>query len=136
MIGFLQSVVHAAAEIYEPDDGIGLAGLLIIGLPTTITAAGTVWVLVRQRKTETKVDRTEGKVDTVQQGIDATNKQVVNGHGNADPLRKDLDVKFAEMGEKLDSMATAIAVETGQRREANRAVGARLDSIEKHLRRG
>lgn len=133
-MGLLQSVIHAASEIYEPDDGIGLVGLLIIGLPTTITAAGTVWVLVRQRKTDNKVDRTESKVDTVAAGVVETRRQVVNGH--PDPLRVDLDRQFAELGEKVDSLATSIAVETGQRREANRSVGARLDSIEKHLRRG
>lgn len=125
-MGLLQSVIHAASEIYEPDDGIGLVGLLIIGLPTTITAAGTVWVLVRQRKTDSKVD-------TVAAGVVETRRQVVNGH--PDPLRVDLDRQFAELGEKVDSLATSIAVEEGQRREANRAVGARLDSIEQHLRR-
>lgn len=90
MTGLLQSIVSTAAEVYEPDNGTGLIGLLIIGLPSTIAATLSGWALVRQKRIEA--------------GVQATNKQVVNGHADADPLRKDLDTKFAQLGSKIDGL--------------------------------
>jgi hypothetical protein len=64
-----QSVISTAAQVYEPDDGVGLLGLVIVGLPATVTALGTVWVLVRQRGTQTAVTRAESKIDAVNASV-------------------------------------------------------------------
>lgn len=130
MINVLEAL-HKATEIYEPNDAVGIVGLIIIGMPTLLTAAGTVWVLVRQGKAEKKIDGVAG-------GVDQTNKQVVNGHGKADPLRVDLDNKFAALDasltERFAELHTAVAVETASRATADKAIGKRLDGIETHLR--
>jgi len=153
VIDIWSAFIAKAAEVYEPNDAVGLVGLLIIGLPTTITAVGTVFVLVRQHKTKGQVETLQQHVAdvqqgvaTVQQGVVETKNQVVNGHPQ--PLRVDLDRQFADVIENVQAlhnevgglrhevggMRTDIAVEQGARREANRAIGARLDSIEEHLR--
>ena len=90
-----QSVIITASEVYEPRNGYGLVGLLIIGLPALITAAGTVWVLIRQRGVRERVEQ-------VAQGVEKTNKQVVNGH--TQPMRNDLDEKFDALGQTVDKV--------------------------------
>lgn len=117
----------AVETYYEPHSLTGLVGLVILILPTLISSAGLAWVLFRQRKTNEKVDG-------VSAGVKQTVKQVVNGHGDADPLRVDLDKKFDALHESLVDIKTAVAVETGKRQEADKAIGKRLDGIEGHLR--
>lgn len=110
-MGFIESVMTLAAEVYEPDDAWGLVGLLIVGLPSTITAVASGLILWRTRK--------------VQRGIDDTNSQVINDHEDAPPLRVDLDGKFSVLGTKIDGVTTTLLDH-----------GNRLNSIEDHLRRG
>ena len=52
-----QSLFNTAAELYEPHNWWGLAGLIVIGLPTTIgaTFAGLNWL--RGRGTRVELDR-------------------------------------------------------------------------------
>jgi hypothetical protein len=52
-----QSLFNTAAELYEPHSWWGLAGLIVIGLPTTIgaTFAGLNWL--RGRGTRVELDR-------------------------------------------------------------------------------
>lgn len=100
MTGIWQSLITTAAEVYEPDNGWGLAGLLIVNFGAIITACGTVWVLVRQRRTDAKV----AKVEAVSAD---TNAQVANGKPVAEggtAFRTDLDEKFDQLGKKIDGV--------------------------------
>lgn len=126
MIDIVEAI-RQTAEVYEPHNAIGLIGLLIIGLPSLVSSIGMAWVLVRQRRTDKKVDK-------VSKGVTQTVKQVVNGHGAAPPMRVDLDEKFDALHTSLNKVHTAVAVETAKRETADRAIGKRLDSIEEHLR--
>lgn len=130
MTGFWQSLITTATEVYEPNDGWGLAGLLVIGLPALVTAAGTMWVLIRQRGVRAKVDE-------VAAGVEQTNKQVVNGHAEKDPLRSDVD-KLLKMAEETSAAVgkvhTAVTAETAARKTAIEGINDRLGGIEEHLR--
>lgn len=94
MIDIWQSLIANASDVYEPNDGYGLAGLLIIGLPALVTAAGTVWVLIRQRGVRAQVDR-----------VAKTNSQVVNGHTE---MRTELDEKFDRLGTDVQKLGTKL----------------------------
>lgn len=104
---FLLKSLIVAAESYEPHSLLGVLGLLIISIPATVTAAGTVMILWRQRKTA-------GKVDDIQAGVDETNRQVKNGH--PDPLRTDLDRLIGAVGDIHDELRA-------ERRERREDVG-------------
>lgn len=105
-----QSLHQFAAEIYEPDNAWGLAGLFVVNIGAILTAAGTVVLIVRQR--------------SVKQALDKTNDQVINGHADTAPLRQDLDDKFSTVIAKLDGLQSMVGDH-----------GHRLNSIEAHLRR-
>lgn len=85
LVGLVGDSLSAAAQIYEPRDGWGLVGLLIIGLPSLITAGVSGVILWRQRKSANDINE-------VKSGVAATNAQVVNGHGGKPPLRSDMDL--------------------------------------------
>lgn len=112
MTNIWRELVHTASEIYEPDNGWGLAGLLIIGLPSTITAVFSGVFIWRQRKHGDKLDRVEA--NTV-----ATVAQVVNNHGHKPVLRADIDT----LGVKLDAVLGTLTDH-----------GTRLNGIETYLR--
>ena len=72
-----QSLLTTASEAYEPKNGWGVVGLLVLNGSGLLTAVGTVWLIVRQGK--------------VKQTAEAVKAQVVNGHADKDPLRVDVD---------------------------------------------
>lgn len=138
MTGLFESLIITAADVYEPHSGYGLAGLAIIGAPAMITAAGMVWVVIRQRRNEGKVKEVKEKLDKVGLGVKATTDQVVNGHANADPLRADVD-KLLKMAEDniaaVSKVHTAVTAEKEARRTAIDGINDRLGGIEEHLRK-
>ncbi|MEU9805432.1 hypothetical protein [Mycobacterium sp. NPDC050853] len=85
LLGLLDNSLTAVAELYEPKNGWGLAGLLIIGMPSLVTAGVSGVILWRQRKSAHDMNE-------VKTGVAATNAQVVNGHGGKAPLRSDMDL--------------------------------------------
>jgi hypothetical protein len=126
-VSIWQSLIITAAEVYEPNDGWGLAGLVVIGLPSIITAVIGGIILVRQH-------RADKKIDAVKSGVEATTSQVVNDHEDQPVLRVDLDEKFAGVHQAIAGVKTAVLVEQTTRKTAIDAVVERLESIEGHLR--
>ena len=123
---FWQSLITTATEVYEPNDGWGLAGLLIIGLPALITAGGTVWVLVRQRRTDTRVAAVEAVSSD-------TNAQVANGKRvdeGGSPLRREMEIRLDAVIAKVDAIDTKV----DGIRDVQKNHGERVKSIEEHLR--
>lgn len=53
----LVEAFRTAAEMYEPDDTVGLLGLLIIGLPATLAAIGTIVIGVLTVRGRERVGR-------------------------------------------------------------------------------
>lgn len=84
----LAEVLHAAAEVYNPDDGIDLLGLLIIGLPALVSAIGVFIVgiiTVRgQKRGRARARRTDAMTDEI-------HAQTVNDHISKSNLRDDID---------------------------------------------
>lgn len=82
----LVEAFRTAAEQFNPDDGIDLAGMLIVALPATIAAIGTVIVGVLTVRGQ-KAGRTRArKIDAK---TDAIHEQTVNTHNTN--MRDDLD---------------------------------------------
>lgn len=79
-----QSLLTTAAEVYEPRNWWGVVGLVIINGGGLLTAAGTVWLIVRQNR--------------VKQVAEAVKAQVVHVHADKDPLRADVDKALAGIG--------------------------------------
>ncbi|AMS01735.1 minor tail protein [Mycobacterium phage Brocalys] len=81
-----ESVREAVDAAYQPDDGIDLIGLLIIGLPSTIAAIGTgivgVLTVRGQRKGRERARQIDAKTDEI-------HEQTVNTHDTN--MRDDLD---------------------------------------------
>lgn len=91
----LAEVLHAAAEQFDPSDGIDLLGMLIVIIPSTVSAilAGWVGILTvkgqrrgRERREEDRevLDDMAGKVDVVK-------REVRNDHGDDQNLRDQID---------------------------------------------
>ncbi len=119
-----QSLFNTAAEVYEPHSWWGLAGLIVIGLPTTIgaTFAGLNWL--RGRGTRREVNDTRQEVKEIK-------RQVVNGQ--TEPMRVELDRYFAGVHERLDGHAFAIETLTNRVETlAERRLGDRRQSDEPH----
>ena len=84
----LAEVLHAAAEVYNPDDGIDLLGLLIIGLPALVSAIGVFVVGIitgrGQKRGRARARRTDAMTDEI-------HAQTVNDHISKSNLRDDID---------------------------------------------
>lgn len=137
----VEAVRLAASEL--PDDGWGLAGLVVIGTPSTVAAVAGLVTLVRSRRDKQENDQKQaqisGQVKAVSDQLTSSagkveeiGAQVINGH--PDPLRKDLDRYFKEVNTKLTDMQTAAAVEQAKREEAFNGLSDRISGIEQHLR--
>ena len=87
-----QSLLTTAAEVYEPRNWWGVVGLVIINGGGLLTAAGTVWLIVRQNR--------------VKQVAEAVKAQVVHVHADKDPLRADVDKALAGIG-RIEGRSTA-----------------------------
>lgn len=120
MTGLWESVLTVASEVYEPNDGWGLAGLFIIGLPAIISAVLAGVALWRQRGTARKVD-------DVAAGVRETNRSV---NCRPTPMRSDLDEMRAEMRAGFRQVTRDI----GGLREELRT--ERVERIEGDKRRG
>lgn len=100
MTGPWSSVLTTAADIYEPDNAVGLLGLLIIGLPASLPAIAALVVVLRgQRKGRQRRDQDRAVLDVVRDNVQ-------NGH--PDPLRADLDRQFASLHTRLDEQGRDI----------------------------
>lgn len=84
----LAEVLHAAAERFNPDDGIDLLGMAIDNLPAIISAVGVIIVgiiTVRgQKKGRARAQRTDAKTNEI-------HEQTVNDHISKSNLRDDID---------------------------------------------
>ncbi|AGI12976.1 hypothetical protein PBI_BUTTERS_29 [Mycobacterium phage Butters] len=82
----IADALRAAAEIYEPDDTIGLLGLLVVNGAAIIAAIGTIVlsiITVRgQRAGQDRARKIDAKTDEI-------HEQVVNTHDTN--LRADFD---------------------------------------------
>ena len=84
----LAEVLHAAAERFNPDDGIDLLGMAIDNLPAIISAVGVIIVgiiTVRgQKRGRARARRTDAMTDEI-------HAQTVNDHISKSNLRDDID---------------------------------------------
>ena len=91
-----------------------------------ITAGGTVWVLVRQRRTDTRVAAVEAVSSD-------TNAQVANGKRvdeGGSPLRREMEIRLDAVIAKVDAIDTKV----DGIRDVQKNHGERVKSIEEHLR--
>lgn len=106
-------VILAADEL--PRSGWAVVGTLIITVPATISAIGTLIVVIRQHRARVQASDTG-------QAVAEIKSQVVNGH--PDPLRTDLDKviqtqatqdkKLDEQDGKLDELIVSVAKLNGE----------------------
>ena len=82
----LVEAFRTAAEMYEPDDTVGLLGLLIIGLPATLAAIGTIVIGVLTVRGQRAGRARARKIDAKTEAI---HEQTVNTHDTN--MRDDLD---------------------------------------------
>ena len=84
----LAEVLRAGAEQFDPNDGIDLAGMLIVASPGIIAAIGTIIlgvITVRgQRRGRARAKRTDEKTDEI-------HEQTVNDHRGRSNMRDDID---------------------------------------------
>lgn len=121
-----REVITTATEIYEPNDTIGLIGLLIIGLPAFIPAiAGLIIVLRGQRKDK---ERWVGH----RKVLDDIHKQAVNGHPESENMRDQLDRMEARQ-KRHDSLLDELSKDVaGLRRDDGAIHGQLRDHAEAH----
>lgn len=81
-------VLHSAADTFNPDDGIDLAGMAIVALPSIIAAVGTVVVGVLTVRGQKKGAARAGRIDAK---TDEIHEQTVNDHMSKSNLRDDID---------------------------------------------
>ena len=84
----LAEALTSAAEQFNPDDGIDLAGMFIVALPSIIAAVGVIIlnvITVRgQKRGRARAKRTDAKTDEI-------HEQTVNDHRGRSNMRDDLD---------------------------------------------
>lgn len=107
----LAEALRTAAEVYEPNDAIGLAGLFIIGLPGILAAVASIAAIVvsvrGRRRGEDRREEDRAVLRDVSEKVDVVRSNVQNGH--PDPLREDLDRQFAAIHRKVDEKFDAQA---------------------------
>lgn len=85
----LAELLRTASEMpFNPDDSIDLAGLLIVGLPATISAIGVIVVGVLTIRGQKKGAARAGKIDAKTKEI---HEQTVNDHAAKSNMRDDID---------------------------------------------
>lgn len=122
----LVEAFRTAAEQFNPDDGIDLAGMLIVALPATIAAIGTVIVgglTVRgQRAGRARARKIDAKTDAI-------HEQTVNTHNTN--MRDDLDeirdmvkvisARQIDQGRDIRGLRTDVGELRGEDRDARAA---------------
>ena len=104
----LVEAFRTAAEMYEPDDTVGLLGLLIIGLPATLAAIGTI---VIGAKTEAIHEQTVNTHDT-------------NMRDDLDEIRdmvKVISARQIDQGRDIRGLRTDVGELRGEDRDARAA---------------
>lgn len=123
MIRWWLVTIIAAEEL--PRSGWAVIGTLIITVPATLSAIGTLIMVIRQNRIAEQASKsaTAAKEQASQTGqvVAEIKSQVVNGH--EDPLRTDLDKvragqavqdeKLDAQGKKLDELIVSVATLTG-----------------------
>ncbi|OCB42130.1 hypothetical protein A5721_28895 [Mycobacterium vulneris] len=84
----LAEVIRTASEQLDPSDGIDLLGMLIVIIPSTIAAIGTVVVGVLTVRGQKKGAARAGQIDAKTNEI---HEQTVNDHGAKSNMRDDID---------------------------------------------
>ncbi|QKY79206.1 hypothetical protein SEA_RAYMOND7_27 [Mycobacterium phage Raymond7] len=88
MIDTLHSAVDVAAELYEPDDTIGLLGLVVANGGSIIAAIGTIVVgVITVRGQRKGRDRWSHDRETLRE----IHEETVNSHRGKSNMREDLD---------------------------------------------
>jgi hypothetical protein len=77
------SLLTTASEVYEPKNGWGVLGLLVLNGGGLLTAIGALWLIIH------KGGKVQKSAEAVREDTAAVKAQVVNGH--PDPMRADLD---------------------------------------------
>lgn len=117
MIEPWQSILSTAADIYEPDDAIGLLGLFVIGLPAIISAVLAGLALYRQRGTDRKVD-------DVAAGVQETNRSVncrpTPMRGDLDGMREEMRAGFQQIGRDIGGLREELRTERLERIEGDK----------------
>lgn len=84
----LAEVIRTASEQIDPRDGIDLLGMLIVIIPSTISAIGVVIVGVLTVRGQKKGAARAGKIDAKTNEI---HEQTVNDHRGRSNMRDDVD---------------------------------------------
>lgn len=84
----LAEVLNAAAEQFDPSDGIDLAGMLIVASPAIIAAIGVIILNVITVRGQKKGAARAGKIDAKTNEI---HEQTVNDHRGRSNMRDDVD---------------------------------------------
>ncbi|AEN79887.1 hypothetical protein SEA_PURGAMENSTRIS_27 [Mycobacterium phage Purgamenstris] len=119
MIDTLRSAVDAAAELYEPDDTIGLLGLVVANGGSIIAAIGTIVVgVITVRGQRKGRDRWSSDRETLRE----IHEETVNSHRGKSNMREDLDkvldgITALQHGQELQAAAIT-ALQQGQEAQA------------------
>lgn len=141
---FASIIVSAAEAAAEPRTVFGLVALLISQLAAIITAIAVPVLAWLQFKSKQKADQLNAKIDAVsktqtvtaaasleklaavQDGVERTNNQVVNGHEKAPPFRVDFDEKFGALHGAVAGVQATVLAEADERRKADADIGERI----------
>lgn len=134
----LAEVLNSAAEQFDPSDGIDLAGMLIVALPATIAAVGTIIIGVITVRGQKKGAARAGKIDAKTNEI---HEQTVNDHGAKSNMRDDID-EIRELAKDISDRQVAqnrdirgIRTDVGELRGADRDARADHDDLAQEVRR-
>lgn len=130
----LVEAFRTAAEIYEPDDTVGLLGLLIIGLPATLAAIGTIVIGVLTVRGQRAGRARARKIDAKTEAI---HEQTVNTHDTnmRDDLDEIRDMVKAISDRQVDQTRDirGIRADVGELRGADRTARAEHDDLVRRL---
>lgn len=122
----LVEAFRTAAEMYEPDDTVGLLGLLIIGLPAILAAIGTIVIGVLTVRGQRAGRARARKIDAKTEAI---HEQTVNTHDTN--MRDDLDeirdmvkvisARQIDQGRDIRGLRTDVGELRGEDRDARAA---------------
>lgn len=132
----LAEALHAAAEQFDPSDGIDLLGMLITITPSIIAAIGVIIVGVitvkGQRRGRDRAKKTDAKTDAI-------HEQTVNDHASKSNLRDDID-EIRDIVKDIADRQTAnghdirgIRTDVGELRGADRDARADHDDLVRRL---
>lgn len=132
----LAEVLHAAAEQFDPSDGIDLLGMLIVIIPSTIAAIGVVYVSVitvrGQKRGRERRNEDRAVLDEMAEKVDVVRGEVKNDHGDDQNLRDQIDRmerQQTRMVEAITDLTGTVAEVRGRQIDHGLDIGGIRDDI-------